>query len=73
MEYRKFIADVEVTDEHLEKRPRHEPFQHVPCTSSRDNFLDFDERQILSKALKKLSCVRDHNLLELFVVISISL
>lgn len=66
----KFASAVEeaVAVGSLERTPLLVPIQHVPSKSCNKNFLNFDERILLSKAMDKLCIVKEHNLEELFMV-----
>lgn len=52
----------------LEKAPLLVPLQHIPSDDGPENFLDFEERVILSLAMQKLAKVADiaYNLIEPF-------
>ncbi|XP_018562489.1 uncharacterized protein LOC108904422 [Anoplophora glabripennis] len=57
VDYRRFSDVVEeaFTQKCLERAPLIVPVQHVPTRDCEKNFLNFDERQILSVALQKLA------------------
>lgn len=58
----------------LERTPLIVPLQHIPSYDDSNNFLNFDERQMVSAALNKLTKYPDQvsNLSSLFEVPSIS-
>lgn len=57
MNYKRFSDVVEeaFVQKCLERAPLIVPLQHVPTRDCEKNFLNFDERQILSIALQKLA------------------
>lgn len=72
VEYEQFCSTVgeALTQPGLERAPLLEPVPHVPTLDSPLNFLNFEERNIVSGALKKLSKFPDQlsNILEVFEV-----
>ncbi|CAB3226832.1 unnamed protein product [Arctia plantaginis] len=70
IEYERFCSVVgeALTQGGLERAPLLEPIPHVPTIDTPLNFLNFEERNIVSMALKKLSKYPDQlsNILELF-------
>lgn len=72
IEYERFCSVVgeALTQPGLERAPLLEPVPHVPTIDSPLNFLNFEERSIVSGALKKLSKYPDQlsNILEVFQV-----
>ncbi|XP_022825939.1 uncharacterized protein LOC111355990 [Spodoptera litura] len=70
VEYERFCSTVgeALTQSGLERAPLLEPVPHVPTLDSPLNFLNFEERNIVSGALKKLSKFPDQlsNILEVF-------
>lgn len=73
VEYERFCSTVgeALTQDGLERAPLLEPVPHVPTIDSPYNFLNFEERNIVSMALAKLSKFPDQysNILEVFKVI----
>lgn len=74
VEYERFCSTVgeALTQEGLERAPLLQPVPHVPTIDSPYNFLNFEERNIVSNALSKLSKFPDQysNILEVFKVIT---
>ena len=70
IDYRKFTDAIEraMAQEHMEKSPLTKPAQHVPSKETPRSFLNFDERQILMRALDTLTMYTDRNLEEVFQV-----
>lgn len=72
MEYERFCGSVgeALAQAGLERAPLLTPVPHVPTLDSPLNFLNFEERNIVSGALKKLSKYPDQlsNILEVFKV-----
>lgn len=72
MEYERFCSTVgeALTQPGLERAPLLSPVPHVPTIDSPLNFLNFEERNIVSGALKKLSKFPDQlsNIMEVFAV-----
>ena len=74
MEYERFCSTVgeALTQPGLERAPLLSPVPHVPTIDSPLNFLNFEERNIVSGALKKLSKFPDQlsNIMEVVEVSS---
>lgn len=72
VDYKRFSEVVEesFTQSCLERAPLIVPLQHIPTKDCERNFLNFDERLILSVAMQKLSKKPDlqMNLMSLFQV-----
>lgn len=72
VEYERFCSTVgeALTQAGLERAPLLQPVPHVPTLDSPLNFLNFEERNVVSGALKKLSKYPDQlsNILEVFEV-----
>lgn len=68
VEYRRFCDTIEeaFSQRQLEKAPLLTPLQHIPSCDDEHNFLNFEERTIVSHALQKLARQVHPNLLELF-------
>lgn len=68
VDYRRFCNTIDeaFTQIQLERAPLIVPLQHYPHDDSDHNFLNFEERTIVSAALQKLSRHTNANLLELF-------
>lgn len=62
IDYKIFCKVIEEVSyqENLEKAPLLVPLQHFPSTDCDNCFLNFEERVIVSKALKKLATKPDH-------------
>ncbi|CAD7090435.1 unnamed protein product [Hermetia illucens] len=60
--YKRFCSTIEEVfmQPCLERAPRVVPVQHIPSQDCAMNFLNFEERTIVSKALQKLSKHADH-------------
>lgn len=72
VDYKRFCDSVEEAfcQANLERAPLIVPLQHIPFDDDHNNFLNFDERQLVSKALTKLAKYPDQvaNLSALFKV-----
>lgn len=72
VDYRRFSDVVEESfgQQNLERAPLIVPLQHLPIRDSEKNFLNFDERIILSNAMRKLSQKpeQENNLMSIFQV-----
>lgn len=72
MDYKRFCDSVEevFSQSNLERAPLIVPLQHIPNDDDNKNFLNFDERQLVSVALNKLAKYPDQvaNLSSLFEV-----
>lgn len=72
VDYKRFCDTVEEVfyQANLEKAPLIVPLQHIPSNDDQNNFLNFDERQLVSVALDKLAKYPDQvaNLSSLFEV-----
>ncbi|XP_043281125.1 uncharacterized protein [Venturia canescens] len=68
VEYVRFATAVEeaLATSGLERAPLLVPLQHVPSEACERTFLNYDERQIVAKAMDKLVRVQQPNLEELF-------
>ncbi|XP_011505794.1 PREDICTED: uncharacterized protein LOC105368481 [Ceratosolen solmsi marchali] len=68
IDYSKFSDAVEgaMVKGQLEKSPLVIPIRHVPTKDTTRSFLNFDERQILTRGLNAISAYVDNNLEELF-------
>ncbi|KAG4066440.1 hypothetical protein HA402_007076 [Bradysia odoriphaga] len=62
VDYKRFCDSVEEVfcQANLERAPLIVPLQHVPSDDNSHNFLNFDERQLVSTALTKLAKYPDH-------------
>lgn len=73
VDYKRFCDAVEEVFQqpNLERAPLIVPLQHIPSYDDSNNFLNFDERQIVSAALNKLAKYPDQvsNLSSLFEVL----
>lgn len=74
VDYKRFCDAIEEVfcQSNLERAPLIVPLQHVPSNDDRNNFLNFDERKLVSAALNKLAKHPDQvaNLSSLFEVLS---
>lgn len=73
VDYRRFVEVIEeaLAQGSLERDPMLVPIQHVPTKDCDRNFLNFEERHILSMAMEKLAKKPDitHELWSLFKVL----
>lgn len=73
MDYKRFCDTVEevFSQPNLERAPLIVPLQHIPSDDGQHNFLNFDERQLVSGALNKLAKYPDQvaNISSLFQVV----
>lgn len=74
VDYKRFCDTVEEVfhQSNLERAPLIIPLQHIPSYDDSNNFLNFDERKMVSGALNKLARYPDQvsNLSSLFEVLS---
>lgn len=70
VEYTRFSNTIEEawSQSCLERAPLLVPLQHLPSDDDHRNFLDYDERHIVSMALDKLAKFDDRNFDSLFQV-----
>lgn len=70
VEYKRFCDTVEeaFTQLHLDRAPLLEPVQHVVCSDGDHNFLNYEERQIVSLAMQKLAGQHTEGLREVLKV-----
>ncbi|XP_054262606.1 uncharacterized protein LOC128986314 [Macrosteles quadrilineatus] len=68
VEYQRFCNTVEeaFSQPLLERAPLLEPLQHVACHDGKHNFLNFEERQLVSLALENIAAKPTDALLDIF-------